>query len=56
MRDDELLERGADLIDFYRANPAIAAFDLLKVDLSVAQRVVLKSMWDSDYVIIVFCG
>ena len=50
---EELLEGGKRLIDFYLANPCIAAYDLLGVDLAPIQRVVFNDMWFKNYVITV---
>jgi len=52
MRESHLLERGMQMVEFYRENPTIAAFDLLRVDLATPQRVVLTTMWDTPYVIV----
>lgn len=48
-----VLEQGADLINFYRSDPIMAAYELLKVDLAPIQRVVLRDMWFKNYVITV---
>lgn len=48
-----VLDQGKELIEFYRANPCIAAYDLLGVDLAPIQRVVFEDMWFKDYVIAV---
>ena len=48
---EEVLERGSELIAFYNANPCIAAYDLLGVDLAPIQRVVFEDMWFKNYVI-----
>lgn len=47
------MENGAGLVQFYRNNPAIAAYDLLKVDLASIQRVILSDMWFKNYCITV---
>ena len=52
---DAIMENGADLIQFYRNNPVIAAYDLLKVDLAPIQRIILTDMWFKNYSISV-CG
>jgi len=52
---DELLSQGKELIEFYRLNPCIAAYDLLGVDLAPVQRLVFSDMWFRNYVIAV-CG
>lgn len=46
-------ENRIKLIKMYRNNPAAAARDLLGVDLAPHQRVILKSMWDCNNVIII---
>lgn len=48
-----LLDRGAELIQFYRNDPVIAAIDLLNVDLAPIQRIVLRDMWFKNFVITV---
>ena len=50
---DIIFEQGADLITFYRSNPVVAAYDLLKVDLAPIQRIVLRDMWFKNYCITV---
>ena len=50
---DIVLSQGLDLIEFYRENPCIAAYDLLGVDLAPVQRIVFEAMWFKAYVIIV---
>ena len=52
---EDILEQGKDLISFYNANPCVAAYDLLGVDLAPIQRLVFKDMWFKNYVIAV-CG
>lgn len=46
-------EKRIELINIYRNNPAAAARDLLGVDLAPHQRVMLKSMWDCNNVIVI---
>jgi len=48
-----LLDRGAELIQFYRNDPVLAASDLLNVDLAPIQRIVLRDMWFKNFVITV---
>jgi len=48
-----LLDRGTELIQFYRNDPVIAAIDLLNVDLAPIQRIVLRDMWFRNFVITV---
>ncbi len=50
---DLVLHQGPDLIQFYRDNPCIAAYELLGVDLAPIQRIVFESMWFKPYNIIV---
>ena len=45
--------QGPMLIEFYRNNPCIAAFDLLGVDLAPIQRVIFEDMWFKNYTITV---
>lgn len=42
---DIVMEQGSELIEFYRNNPCIAAWDLLRVDLAPIQQVVFEDMW-----------
>ena len=53
--DPEFLEQGFDLIEFYRQYPELAAWDLLHVDLSDIQKVVLRAMWFKNYVMAIMC-
>ena len=46
-------EKRMELIKIYRDNPSAAARDLLGVELAPHQRVMLKSMWDCNNVIVV---
>lgn len=55
VEDPEFLQASEELIQFYRANPEIAANDLLNVDLSDIQKVVLRSMWSKNYVMSIMC-
>jgi hypothetical protein len=50
---EELLEQGAELVNFYRNHPVIAAYDLLNVDMAPIQRLVFRDMWFKNYVIAV---
>ena len=52
-RYDDLMDQGMSLINFYRMNPCIAAYDLLRIDLADIQRVVFEDMWFKNYVITV---
>jgi len=53
--DPEFLTSADALIKFYRLNPEIAAEDLLLVELSDIQKVVLRSMWFTNYVMSIMC-
>jgi intein/homing endonuclease len=48
---DIVLQQGPDLIEFYRNNPCIAAYELLGVDLAPVQRVVFEAMWFKPYIL-----
>jgi hypothetical protein len=50
---EDVLEKGRDMIAFYHANPCVAAYDLLGVDLAPVQRLVFEDMWFKNYVIAV---
>lgn len=50
---DIMLMQGLDMINFYRDNPCIAAYDLLRVDLAPIQRVIFEDMWFKNYAIVV---
>ena len=50
---DVLMDQGVELLQFYRENPCIAAFELLGVDLAGIQRIVFEDMWFKNYVITV---
>jgi len=52
---DIVLQQGPELIEFYRANPCIAAYELLGVDLAPIQRIVFEAMWFKPYTMAV-CG
>jgi hypothetical protein len=53
--DPEFTAAAADLIEFYRKYPEIAAEDLLNIKLSSIQKVVLRSMWFKNYVMAIMC-
>ena len=53
--DPDFLRQSDELVEFYRQYPEIAAFDLLRVELSGIQKVVLRSMWFRDYVMAIMC-
>jgi hypothetical protein len=46
-----LMSQGIELIEFYRQNPTIAAYDLCRADLAPIQRIVFEDMWFKNYVI-----
>jgi len=48
-----LMDQGTKLVQFYRENPCVAAYDLLRIDLADIQRVVFEDMWFKNYVITV---
>ena len=50
---DAVFGQGPELIDFYRKNPCIAAYELLGVDLAPVQRLVFEDMWFKGYVVTV---
>jgi len=52
---EALLVQGKELIEFYRAHPCTAAYELLGVDLAPIQRLVFRDMWFKNYVIAI-CG
>jgi len=47
----DVFDNGGDMVAFYREQPVIAAYDLLGVELTSVQRVVLEDMWFKNYVI-----
>ena len=48
-----VLDQGSDMIEFYRANPCIAAYDLLGVDFAPIQRIVFEDLWFKPYAVVV---
>lgn len=48
---DSLLEHGFELVELYRSDPVLAAYDLLNVKLAPAHRIVLRDMWAKNFVI-----
>lgn len=44
-----IMDRGASMIEYYRTDPVMAAYDLLKVDLAPIQRVILRDMWFKSF-------
>lgn len=53
--DSDFLQASEELIQFYRQNPELAAEDLLGLDLSDIQKVVLRAMWFKSYVMSIMC-
>ncbi|KKM87817.1 hypothetical protein LCGC14_1265160, partial [marine sediment metagenome] len=53
--DPEFLIQSQQLIDFYREYPEIAAEDLLNIRLADIQKVVLRAMWNKNYVMSIMC-
>jgi len=53
LEDPRFLEQAAQLVAFYREYPEIAAKDLLDVELSDIQKVILRAMWNKRYVMAV---
>jgi len=50
---EEIMEQGGSMVDFYRTEPVLAAYDLLRVDLAPVQRIILRDMWFKNYCITV---
>jgi hypothetical protein len=53
------IDKEFELVTMYRENPAVAARDLLGIDLPVHQRMALKAMWSVPNVILIMsrgCG
>jgi hypothetical protein len=50
---DIMIDQGLEMVEFYRNNPCIAAYDLLRVDLAPIQRTVFEDMWFKNYAIVV---
>lgn len=46
---ESIMEQGTELVEFYRNNPCIAAYDLLRVDFAPIQRIIFESMWFKNY-------
>jgi hypothetical protein len=53
MKDMKSEANRMEMIEIYRDNPAAAARDLLGIDLAPHQRVILRSMWDCNNVILI---
>ena len=50
---EEIMDRGGSMVEFYRTDPVLAAYDLLRVDLAPIQRIILRDMWFKNYCITV---
>lgn len=50
---DVIMDQGAEMVEMYRSDPVLAAYDLLKVDLAPIQRIVLRDMWSKSFTITV---
>ena len=50
---DDVMSQGASMIEHYRRDPVLAAYDLLGIDLAPIQRIVLRDMWFKNFVITV---
>jgi len=50
---DVIMDQGAEMIELYRDDPVLAAYELLKVDLAPIQRVVLRDLWFKNFAIVV---
>jgi intein/homing endonuclease len=48
-----VMEQGADMIEYYRSDPVMAAYDLLNIDLAPIQCVILRDMWFKNFTITV---
>jgi hypothetical protein len=46
-----IIEQGSYLVELYRNDPVLAAYDLLNVDLAAIQRVILRDMWFKSFTI-----
>ncbi|MEA3340238.1 MAG: terminase family protein [Chloroflexota bacterium] len=56
MKSYEIIKAQANaLIEFYRAHPVIAAYQLLGVELETIQAIIFRDIWFKDYVIVVAC-
>jgi len=52
-RIDDVMSQGAAMVEYYRRDPIMAAYDLLNIDLAPVQRMVLRDMWFKNFVITV---
>jgi len=50
---DVVMEQGANMIEYYRSDPVMAAYDLLNVDLAPIQCIILRDMWFKNFTITV---
>lgn len=48
---DIIMGQGPMLIEYYRNNPCVAAYELLGVDFAPIQRIVFEAMWFRSYTI-----
>jgi len=48
---DVIMDQGAEMIEYYRNDPVLAAYDLLRVDLAPIQRIILRDMWFKNFTI-----
>jgi len=48
---DVILDQGGQMIEAYRNDPVMAAYDLLRVDLAPIQRIILRDMWFKNFTI-----
>jgi hypothetical protein len=55
IEDPDFLTQSHQLINFYREYPEIAAEDLLNIELADIQKVVLRAMWNKNYVMAIMC-
>jgi len=52
---ESLLLEGFELIELYRQDPVLAAYDLLNLKFAPAHRIILRDMWHKNFVIAVCC-
>jgi len=50
---EAIYDQGTGLVELYRNDPILAAYDILRVDLAPVQRIVLRDMWFKNYCITV---
>ena len=46
---ESLILEGMELIEYYRHDPVVAAYDLLRIKLAPVQRVVLRDLWFKNF-------